>query len=278
MEQDPNEKIGGYLTQEEIDQLLRAISPGIQVESITSPASLGSFLFNEIKNRTGTKGMFKGPHLVLDRSFMREAYTRAAVVEPASIIKIGSIEIFPVNVCPFCGSFTSDTAVGDYFRSSTPSASFLLENPRKSPYEIRRLWKTRVETLPCPSCGKVFQPSTVISDSSDNVAMPSYCRYQTIQHLVDWFISWTGKQMQLFSVKTHTVRFTHTHTTLFWDVFLHSAVKGFENCPPDISVNILKYTPFSDIKKMLEGAKGVSVFGAEDFSDLYSSTMVFPKN
>jgi hypothetical protein len=222
--------------------------------------------------------MFRGAHATLDRAMMRDLYTRAAVSEPASIVRVGSVEIFPVNLCPQCGTVMPDAAVAEWFARSTPSREFSAAQTGKTRLQIDRLWKTQVETVPCKSCGLLFQPSTIVSDGSDGAQTPAYCRCQTIQHLIDWFIGWTGRQIQLFSVKTGMVRFTREATRLYWDVFLNPAVCGLANCPADITANILRYTALRDIQRMIAGDRGSEVFGGQDFSALYSSDMVFGRN
>lgn len=266
------------LTQEEIDRLLCGISHGgfvDSIEKIHSPEDLGRALFLALGAGTKSRGMFRGPNLLMDRHAMQEAHLRASVSEPESITRIGDIEIFPVNVCPHCGARLADSDVTAWFRDSMPTPQFIAQHPGLSRFNMERLWKKEVETLPCASCGQQFQPSTVVTRHDDGIAIPSYCRYQTIAHLQSWFDTRTSRGLSLFSTATRTVAVTSEATRFYWDIFLNPVFRGIETCPGDIMANILRYTPYRDIVRFTAREKGLHVFDGQDFTALYRQEMAF---
>jgi hypothetical protein len=268
------------LTQEEIDRLLRGITYGglpDPIEEIRSPKDLGNSLFKAIKAGTNLFGGFQGANLMLDRRTLRDAHLRAAVGEPESIARVGEVEIFPVNVCPHCGASIPDADVTAWFRESAPSPQFAQRHPGLSRVALERLWKREVETLPCPSCGKAFQPSTVVTLRDDGVALPAYCRYQTIARLQTWFDARVNKQVSLFSAASRTAVVTREGTWLYWDTFLHPAIRGLETCPGEIMANILRYTPSRDLTRLVARERGLAVFGRQDFTPLYRQEMAFKR-
>lgn len=274
-------KLGTY-TQAEVDLLLNNLltpkEKPIFFDQIKGVQDLAKFLIQEAvdKNKNSFENLyvnsFQGSHITLSKQIINDVYTQSAVKEPKAIVKIGNIEIIPINICPSCKNYHYDEEVQEIYSESKPSTEFISKNEGLKEYEMIRKWKTENRTICCKKCNLYFQPTIVYSESENY--HPYLCKLQTIKTLDDWFYSERTSKIELFSLKTKTIVFGKT-TSLLWDVFLNESVNGIETCPQGLLNNIVRYTPLAHLEKMLNKEMGIPVFNSFDFKSYYKPTQIF---
>ncbi len=268
------------LSQDEIDALLNAISSSpTPSPKISNLKEFGKYLIqkkvemdkNSFENQN--VNIFQGPHITLNKSLINNVYTQAVVKEPKAIVKLGNIEIIPINLCPSCNHYHYDEEVQEIYSTSNPSLSFITKNKNLKGYDLDKKWKTENRTICCKKCNAYFQPTIVYSESENSD--PYLCKMQTIDTLDKWFLTERKAKIQLFSISTKTIVFNQSRTSLFWDIFLDENVNGMSTCPTGLLTNIARYTPLEHIPKLLNGEKRVPVFNSYDFKGYYKPTQVF---
>lgn len=273
------------LSSTEVDALLNALMSNREplipliVPRINNLEDFAEFIvYKETENSFADSHIntFQGNHIVVDKWVISNAYTQSAVKEPKAIVKIGNIEIIPINICPSCKNFHYDEEVQEIYAESKPSREFASKNERLKEYELIRKWKSENRTICCKKCKIYFQPTIVYSETENSD--PYLCKQQTIKALDDWFQAEKTSKLELFSLKTETIQFERYTATLFWDVFLSEYVNGMETCPRALLTSIARYTPLEHLEKMLNREKRIPVFNSYNFkSYYYKPTQIFEK-
>lgn len=263
------------LSQEEIDALLNGIStlPSWDIKDVND---LAKYLVNKIEKNSFADhhvNLFQGQHITISRQLINDVYTQALVKEPKAIVKIGNIEIIPINICPSCKHYHYDEEVQEIYNTSMPNRVFQEKNKKLTTSELLKKWRLDNRTICCKKCNTYFQPTIAYSETENSD--PYLCKYQTIKTLDDWFIAERKAKIQLFSAKTKTITFTKKGTSFLWDTFLKDPVNGMETCPKGLMTNIVRYTPFKHLEKMLKKEKTIPVFDSFNFDTFYKSSQVF---
>ena len=223
------------LSQEEIDALLDAISSMVPHREIKNIKDFGNYLVQNIEDNDKNSfanqnvNIFQGPHVTVSKRLINDIYTQAVVKEPKAIIKIGNIEIIPINICPSCKNYHYDEEVQEVYNTSKPSKPFRDKNKKLTESELLKKWRVDNRTICCKKCNTYFQPTIAYSETE--TSDPYLCKYQTIKTLDDWFIKERKAKIQLFSTRTKTITFTKKGTSFLWDTFLNDPVNGMETCP-----------------------------------------------
>ncbi|HMV41018.1 MAG TPA: hypothetical protein PK079_11930 [Leptospiraceae bacterium] len=266
------------LSQEEIDALLDAIGmdPEPQIDTLQD---LSNYLIQKrIEKKKNSfeeqyVNLFQGPHIQVTKSLINNVYTQAAVKEPKAIVKIGNIEIIPINICPTCNNYHYDEEVQEIYSESKPDKSFISKNKKLKEYDLIKKWKMENRTICCKKCKTYFQPTIVYSKTHNSI--PYFCKLQTVKTLDDWFLTERKSKIQLFSLKTKTIKINKNRTSFLWNVFLNKNINGMETCPQALLTNIVRYTPIEHLEKMLRNEKNIPVFNSFDFTPYYKPTQIF---
>jgi len=264
-----NYSITGSLSQEELNALLGGTYDYVPV--IRTIKDLGNLLAKQIEVHNHKSfaeryvNIFQGPHITVTKELISEVYSKTSSKEPKAIVKVGDIEIIPINICPSCNYYHYDEEVQEIYNTSRPSANFISKFKSLSEIEILRKWRTENRTICCKKCSTYFQPTIAYSQS--DATDPYLCKTQTIDTLKNWFKYITDQKVKvhLFSNSTKTIETQGNKSILYWDVFLKEPINGMEKCPKGILTNIARYTPYEDLEEMIAKENGVPVFEAFQF-------------
>ncbi|MBF9018973.1 MULTISPECIES: hypothetical protein, partial [unclassified Oceanispirochaeta] len=159
------------LSQEEIDQLLTAISTGDKKRGkfIRTFQKLGervSASFGVENKDLFFKSLdrFQAAHVTVDKSNIQEIQNNVSLMEPEAIFKLGSIEFIPVHFCPHCKKYHYAKEISDSYQNDIPTPEFAKLHKKDGIFRMKRKWLTENRTIRCSNCNKRFQPTIVISN------------------------------------------------------------------------------------------------------------------
>jgi len=241
------------LSQDEIDQLLTAISPGDSVSAFDNIETFEEYLTNRKFDREKPYGIFDKDISVCkffnsgNNESLLEDIRKKNEENGYGNIKIPNTDITLINYsfCQNCKTIFSFKDLSDYYK-----------NPRPDPGFKDRAHQYREDTrVYCKNCGTYFLPSLIISDGTPKNEVQFLCRVQTIEAVEKYF---APKNICVLTKKKDNVVQKNGLRAIKNDVYIKQLDKK-----PTLITNIIQYTPFNLIMNLVDGTnveKGDLIF------------------
>jgi hypothetical protein len=234
------------LSQEEIDQLLTAISDGR--DSRAAFESIEAFE----EYLTKRKHTPEKPYGIFDKDVSICRYFNSGnndnlladikkknEEQGLGNIKIPNTDITLINYsfCPKCKTIYSFRDVVNYYRNPKPDVRY-----KNKANQFRN--DTRVY---CDNCDTYFLPSLIVSDGTPKNEVQFLCRVQTIEAVEKYMLS---KNIKVLTEKEGNI--------VYKDGFRLKAIKNDVSIKdlekkPALITNIIQYTPFNKIMNFIDG-------------------------
>jgi hypothetical protein len=173
------------LSQDEIDQLLTAISVGDTKNSFENIEEFEKYLLNRKYELEKPYGIFDKNIMICkffdtkDNEKILSEIKQKNEEQGLGNIKIPNTKIMLINYsfCPKCKTVYSFNEVMDYYM-----------NPKSDTRYKNRSWQAREDTrFYCNLCNTYFLPSLIISDGTPKKEVQFLCRTQTIDAIEKYF-------------------------------------------------------------------------------------------
>jgi hypothetical protein len=233
------------LSQDEIDQLLTAISSGDGESSFES--IIEAFEESLIKRKFEPEK----PYGIFDKDVavckfyeskgnenILEEIKRRNEEQGLGNIKIPNTKITLINYsfCPSCKTVYSFSDLVNYYVNPKPD-----ENYKSKAFQYRE--DTRIC---CNNCGAYFIPSLIISDGTPKNEVQFLCRVQTINAVEKYFLN---KGIFVLTRKNANIVQNKNLKAIKNDVFLKSL-----EAKPTLITNMLQYTPVNLMLNFINGS------------------------
>jgi len=242
------------LSQEEIDQLLAAITAGGEpVNSFENVEAFEEYLIKRQFTPEKPYGIFdkdisvcrffasgKNENVLEDIKRKNEEQGHGNVNIPNT-----NITLINYSFCPKCKTIFSFKEITDYYKNPMPDQSY---KSRARQYRE----DTRVY---CHNCGAYFLPSLIISDGTPKSEVQFLCRLQTIDAVEKYF---SQKKISVLTKNKNNIIQKGAVKAIKNDVF----IKDLDE-KPTLITNMVQYTPFNYIANLIDGtnvAKGDLLF------------------
>jgi hypothetical protein len=231
------------LSQDEIDQLLTAISADEAKRSFGSIEEFEKYLLNRKYEPENYYGIFDKDIVMCkffdtkDNEKILSEIKQKNEEQGFGNIKIPNTKIMLINYsfCPKCKTVYSFNEVMDYYM-----------NPKLDTQYKNRAWQSREDTrFYCSLCSTYFLPSLIISDGTPKNEVQFLCRTQTIDAIEKYF---SESNVKVLTRKNKNIIQKGGLKAIKNDVFL----KDLDKKPTLIS-NMLQYTPINLIKNLIDG-------------------------
>ena len=232
------------LTQDEIDQLLTAISIG---DSVPRPYTIKEFEETLLKRNHKPEK----PYGIFDSDItICQFFDRGNNDSILNDIKLkneeqgmGNFKIPNTNItllnysfCHKCKAIFSFKDITEYYMNPIPAPGF------KS-----RAMQYREDTrVCCNNCGTYFLPSLVIADGTPKNEVQFLCRAQTIDAIENYFIR---KNIRVLTRKKENIINKGSLKAIKNDVYLKDLHEK-----PTLITNMVQYTPFKYISNLIDGS------------------------
>ena len=232
------------LSQEEIDQLLTAISVDGNCENkFSSIEYFEKFMLK--RNQTQEK-----PYGIFDKDISICSYFSSGSSEKLleeirlknesegyGNIKIPNTDItlFNYSICSKCKTIFSFNDIKKYYLNPKPDRRY-----NNKAHQFRT--DTRVF---CNNCHTYFLPSLVISDGTPRNEVQFLCRTQTIDAIENFFIK---KDVKVLTKNSNNIVLYKNLKAIKNDIY----IKNLEEKPALIT-NMIQYTPFNLILNLIDG-------------------------
>jgi hypothetical protein len=230
------------LTQDEIDQLLSAISAGDTIKAFDSIESFEKYLLKKTKQEK-PYGIFE-KDISICRFFnsdnnekLLQDISKKNEEQGYGNIKIPNTNITLLNYsfCQYCKTIYSYKELLEYYKYPKPDQFF-----------PSRATQFRTDTrICCNNCGTYFLPSLVISDGTPKNEVQFLCRTQTIDAVEKYF---SNKNIMVLTRNKKNIIQKGILRGIKNDVY----IKDLEE-KPTLITNIIQYTPFNLIMNLIDG-------------------------
>ena len=232
------------LSQDEIDQLLTAISPDGNIKSkFESVENFEEYLLKREQEPEKPYGIFD-KDISVCRFFdyrsnenLLEDIKQKNEKEGYGNIKIPNTDITLLNYsfCPKCRTIFSFKDITEYYMNLVPDKRF-----KDRSHQFRT--DTRVY---CRNCHVYFLPSLVISDGTPKNEVQFLCRTQTINAIEGYFLK---QDVKVLTKNKNNIVQNRELRAIKNDVYIKNLEKK-----PALITNMIQYTPFNLILNLVDG-------------------------
>ncbi|GHV06802.1 hypothetical protein FACS189485_15940 [Spirochaetia bacterium] len=231
--------MNAVLTQQEVDQLLRATENFENLEAFESflkkrqiqPEEPYGHSYEQNITMCRFWGSKHGEKILSDIERKNNEQGMGNVKIPNTKIKL-----INYSICPECNTIFSFKELADYYA-----------NPKPDPAFSNRVDQFRQDTrVCCPKCGTYFLPSLIISDGTPMKEVQFLCRIQTVNAIEQYFL---GKGMQVLTQNKKNVLHKGGRRAIRNDILL----KQLE-LRPTLITNLLQHTPANLIPNLIDGS------------------------
>jgi hypothetical protein len=232
------------LSQEEIDQLLRAINADDTINTFENIETFEEYLIKRNHEPEKLYGFFDNDIAICrffdtnDNENILEEIRQKNKEQGFGNIKIPNTNIMLINYsfCPRCKTIYSFSEIVDYYMNPKPDTRF--KNRKRQYREDTRIY--------CRVCNTYFLPTLIIiSDGTPKNEVQFLCRTQTIDAIEKYFLQ---NNVKVLTKKSENIIQKGDLKAIKNDVYL----KDLEKRQTLIS-NMLQYTPINLMMNLIAG-------------------------
>jgi len=207
------------------------------------PISDGSFGDLSLGPSTDVQ-VYQRPTIHMLKTDFENIYKDVGVEKPKPLIRIGSVEIYRLFICPRCFSIVKDKKFFSY-------EEYLVSDRKENWRELTRyLWYN------CEKCGNESLYTIVYAEPDKK-----FPGYQIQKMELEFYKASKKLGIPLFNKNDNTLQDDGKRIQFYWDNLCTDGTEPFNRFPEDLILNQLRYLNLRDLESILNGEKEIAAMG-----------------